>query len=127
MTRCVPESSVGRQPDRAVRCGAVRRGAVRLRGVEEKKRRRCVHASRSTKADLSLSGALLPLDYIHPRCFRGSFQLQIHPHEPSGQRRRRSTSYQGNQASFNTAVHPTHTYALVEYPFLFFFFNIDGN
>lgn len=72
------------------------------------KRRRCVHAS-STKADLSLTGALLPLDYTHPCCFRGSFQLQIHPHESTRQERRQSTSYQGNQ-------HPTPAYSLCVQP-----------
>lgn len=72
------------------------------------KRRRCVHAS-STKADLSLTGALLPLDYTHPCCFRGSFQLQIHPHESTRQERSQSTSYQGNQ-------HPTPAYSLCVQP-----------
>lgn len=93
MTRCAPEWSVDIQDG----------------GVGH---RRCVHAS-STKTDLSLSGALLPLDYIYPCCFRGSFQLQIHPHESTRQKRRRSTSYQGNlhhtslvQLTF-AAVHPT--------------------
>lgn len=49
MTRCAPERSVDSQD-----------GAG--------KRRRCVHAP-STKEDLHLSGALLPLDYIYPCCF----------------------------------------------------------
>lgn len=60
-------------------------------------RRRCAHAS-LPKTDLTPTGAALPLDYPHPRCFRGRLQLQIHPHESTRRQRRRSTSCQGNRA-----------------------------